>query len=612
MRCAKALSLKPVVDYHWEMLVQILASVALNVSFAEPKVRCDFESLTKNCTVFSPDGPTKIPMPDGKSFLPNYTAFVRNLKSNPALLARQAQEVKDSSEKEKSQSLSTIASILDEVPSRLMSPIFKFRLMQTPALLPNDKPVDTKHEEKVLIAWPPESTVESEQRLNVAQVKYTLSKILNEDQMNRLKVATVRLEESSSAVEKFTNNAINPLASETSQLSVQRKQEVADIAEKARQSAIDNIVQGRKDNELSQAEAAAVAKLRTVEYIDGDQPQVIKSPWCKGIVANAFYNEDLNTIQVCPSLYAFPDTAIATVIGHEFGHPVDNCEAQFPVYKINANAIHNLAPNGKIPNEIVADPQLLKTFRQIVTLRDSGAKQTAHNFLQHLSDPKKLDYFIEKGVLTLKTPKPPEITQSGNTLNGYVLADVYRCLSEKLGFRQVSEADIEKFADSVVQEKLSIADDSYDPVADRITIIEAYKRFPQCISPEKKSQMTEAIADTFGAKFGSEFLTTQKPSNELERLAPIGFFASVVCLLRSTVQNESPRTQSTDATVEKVKGILKMGNDEHPNSKSRVDKILLASPEFREAMGCIKQNYPQCAHHVNKNAHPDNPERTEQ
>ena len=559
--------------------------------------KCDFESITNSCKMFDPPG-NKIPLKDG-TYIPKIKVLIDE--------AAQNSDKPDWSDQEKNYGQMIDAQlemlkILEEVPAGKLSTQAKFVISNAAGIYggifdPNyDQYAATLP--KNVLPWPLGAKNAKVQAVDPIVVRNELRKILTPSQQRRMQTIFEKMTQGAAGQYSFRPREKHSLSEEMRNISAPRRARAESLVELVRTSMIKNIVGTRPKEQWSPEETAAVEKINAIEYRAGDNPNVKNTPYCQGVLPNAFYDPASNTINLCTNFYNFPDSTIVAVLGHEMGHAVDPCGCQTHFHSIDQKKLEGLWAGGQLPKDIEKDEDLSTMATMLGQIGYSGTKVTAFPFEHYLNDPSKIEYFKKAGILNPGPGKVRTFKQDGNSLEGYFLNDVYKCLLSNTdgSFRQTTLAEIEEAAETVVNKRREVAGSGFDAKKEKRRIVQAFIRYPQCYSPRSQTQMGEAVSDWFGSKALGEFLATQKLESQEDRLAPFAFFAAAICLERSGL--EKPVT-TVAGTADEVRKDLRKDAGFHPASIMRLEKVMLADPRVRAAMGCSGETIAStCSHSI--------------
>lgn len=265
--------------------------VPTSVAFADgDKPSCDFEALTNNCSMFSPSGEYKIPLPDG-TYIPNVTALSDAAdKAGDQSKAVMKREL-DSAEAENRARALRVVQILDQIPSSKMNAQLKFTLANNTSILGMlfDE-WGAQPPGPVTLPWPPNSSRAKEQSIDPNEARNKLMPLFTLKQRNQLiqiKNNKATIDINSLTADMF--RARHPLTDEMNTITPQRRQRVDELVKYVRERIIDNLVGNKPESQWTDAELAAVEKIKAIQYRSGDSSQVRNKAECLGVVPNAFY-----------------------------------------------------------------------------------------------------------------------------------------------------------------------------------------------------------------------------------------------------------------------------------------------------------------------------------
>ncbi len=568
-------------------------------------VTCDFNDLTQNCSFFSPDRGPKINLPDG-TFIANFSISSVNKKKS-AELERSGTEDNQRILYQDLQFQVRAMEVIDQLPSSEFSDVFKIYLANKTGCL-RDVMLDKGKD--YTLPWPPVNP-EGMKSVPASEVQQFFKSKLNSDQKEQLNAIAKDFEgeevKRGENIEVSSNDVdpVSELRRQMTTITEERKKKVKDLIEFSRRTIIDKIKMGRPMVQLTEHEKKMVNKIEGIRVTSPDNTDLRVNSRCTGLTPNAFYDTGDHSINVCPNFYNYPDSTIIGIVGHEIGHAVDPCNCQFGHHQVDQDRINLLMGQDVVRNN---NDQFNALYYLKEVTHDSNL--TSYPFTIGLTT-NQMEFLSTSKALSRQSPD--------TSFDNYPLKDVYNCLIRPAGggFRNVSKKDIEDFATSVVENRAQILPNQYNPNEDKAAIIQAFSAHPECMAPGRSGQTGEAVADWFGAEVIGEYLKGKKLVTNEERLAPIAFFASMVCFVR--MNREKPEVNvSSGAIVVKAMLDVKMDNGPHPASQKRIEQILLRNPQIQEAMGCKgSSSRKKCKHRpqvqatMTQQVPPSKPDQTE-
>jgi len=274
------------------------------------------------------------------------------------------------------------------------------------------------------------------------------------------------------------------LLQEMSVVKPSRKARAAELVTFAKEQAVKIIKKNKTEEQLSEAEKTAIARVRSMTLSDSSSDKVVKNSQCLGVVPNAFYDTETHSMNICPTSLNLPDSQLLLIIAHEAAHTVDPCISQFGIYGVdeqNLKAVEKSVPDS-----------LRNEFR-LTSDNIRGTKQTT------LEDGPIVDLLLESG--SLKTISP------SRTSDNYLFKDIYSCLksSKGGGFRAPSseEIELEGQRDGIVAD------------------------YPMCAN--HGNNMNEAFSDWMASQVVGDFLKDKNLASD-EKLRNVSYFAAQACL----------------------------------------------------------------------------------
>lgn len=552
------------------VLLFLLANIA---SGAEA---CSFESLTRSCAVF--EGPQeKMELSDG-TFIPNFLALLKKAESRK--IAGIEENEKEKEERTKYWQIKyRLSQLLDTLPKEKLHPLFKIHVIEN--LLPVMVVLYAKEvpdEKEFQFLWPPDNP----QRISshkVGDFRKSLFSLFSKAQIDSL---TALAQESFNLVRSRTGSVQSDVIGEMRSVTQQRQTYVLKLADFVKERIKELITQGRGWRLLSPAEKQALGRIQSVQFTKPDDERLWMSPYCSGILPNAYYDRATHSINLCLGFYHFPDSTLVSVIAHEMAHTIDPCLSQFPIYRVDW---------AKFAAEEKAGGGGADRRRMIQILREipQGTEVTSH-LLDLESTPEVVRFFEKRGVL--------KRMHEGVPYKEAVFSDVYACLKSERGggFSSVNPKKLQPLVREVAKYRSEIREPAYDPAFDEKHILKTLSIHPECVALDRYSQLGEAFSDWVAARVVGEFLTEIKLQSDLERLGPFAYFGNLVCAERHRLKARNQ--QSVGAILRDVKEDYAKLLDEHPASRSRIDKIYLKDPNIRRALNCPAIKDRPCEHRV--------------
>lgn len=278
---------------------------------------------------------------------------------------------------------------------------------------------------------------------------------------------------------------------------------------------------------------------------------------------NAFYQPANHSFVICPQLAMLPDDSLALIIAHELGHSIDPCTTLLTLSKSEKIEVNSMF---KVPDTDAFDYANTEEGQQKAV---PAMKASAFPF------NKTVACLTGEQSVSADTPNVKEGFQK-----------IRRALQamEASGGQDRPEV-------KVYQEILNKADDP-DTIA----------KLERCGSG---SQVREAFADWIATEAEASRYDKEGPPARKRVLHSTAFFAAIGCysnelnkqvdllqqcaLVKEPPQNPYAAYGSYGSYGTGGGASSDEGADPHPFDADRMDKVFLAHPKIREALGCGQQ-----------------------
>lgn len=305
-------------------------------------------------------------------------------------------------------------------------------------------------------------------------------------------------------------------------------------------SHIVKMLEGRRSSKNAKEINQMIAQVRAVKMKSIPVPIEWEELAVHGCEApNAYYSPGENTVTLCPQILNYPDGGLYSVIAHELGHAIDSC---------------NVANHPQQGKEIYPDNNPLKGVLSCLQSPQSlGVKIPSKSAL-------------EKRVKDERDALIEEMKEMGDAENG------------EENFTDGTEA---MFAD-----RLSELNEFYDSQK-------------HCASFIGNGHMQEAFSDWVATQAVSERLKGMKEAVKAKDFAftAQSIFLGTDCenIRQVTMDRVKAAAGKACAALEDYESYMQEAKAEaeadgsyssHPEARDRVNKIMMADPKMREALGC--------------------------
>lgn len=306
---------------------------------------------------------------------------------------------------------------------------------------------------------------------------------------------------------------------------------------------------------------------------------------------NAFYNPSNHKFVMCRQVMNYPDENLKMIIAHELGHSIDPCTATEPLASVEVE--EQKIQSMKFP-EYKND--LIVPFQFKVPDQGKG-KFTAQNKSWFEADnaPQKVKFADVAPAVPLKENPFSSVVEclaSRESVNARTadLETVKKNLKDQIAKYKASQDPIGQAKAKELEGTLSRIDTTWE-------------NRKACSILPGKSEMQEAFSDWLASQLVSEDVenAAKKSQAEAQKLAfeSQGFFLSFGCFssvpdLAADVKTQAKKSGCGYEKSEYIKDLSAIYNaeskDEHPDMERRVEKIMLANPKVRAALGCSVAN----------------------
>ena len=570
---------------------------------------CSLEALTHGCALFPSRGKPIIKLSETE-FVPNYSntepAAEGHLNS-PERLGQSPLEIAIAASDEKikariavelsaarrnlSQMLVEMGASPDfadfavQAESNALSQVMRYLTrMQLNALSREQKKV--LGEKKIIVPWPPEKPIVGE--TTVAKAAEALKTLFDKKPgaLQEFLNKTREVEEKRLAIELKETPVVRALDPGGARVpsNLKKRKKVEDLFKYAQKKLV-SMVHSRLENGADEASVdALLSKVKTVELASDAESS--EEPGCSSLsqAPYAFYSSFQHKIILCKMIYDLPVEQALQLIAHELGHSIDNCQAQVPLYQLDAGNKKKWAEVKKACSE----PACLAEVREIEALWCRPSLQNYCNdaLTLHISDEIRKQLLKSRVLLSQGKGVVPQ---------KHPFHSVIGCLGseEGGGFRTGSIRDLKSVVKNVVDYRAAMG---RKPEGEQKLLTHALLSLPECVSLSGVTGTArEALADWFGTEVVGDYLEENKSlfKTPLEKLRPLALMASLYCEQKQRLEKRL-RVGTPGSEDAQLSDDVRLLRQDHPPMVKRGEKILLRNPRIRKAIGC-KEGERACA-----------------
>jgi hypothetical protein len=300
---------------------------------------------------------------------------------------------------------------------------------------------------------------------------------------------------------------------------------------------------------------------------------------------NAFYAAKNNTITVCPQWFNLPPMNLFEILSHEVAHSIDACNLQAPlkIKRTKADEVELGAFELNLNLESLNQSEVNPTKIENSDLDFNDQKCTtleSHPFSKSITCLQSADSI---------SAKSPDLKKLKENINNEIkrLRSLGGDLSKNESYKYLIDAssNFEKY-----QSMYGLCDTNLSKGLSQVQESFADKLSAELIV-QKVSKMNKAEAKEELDKIVISFM-----NDDMDRICPVG-------KMRTKMQETGKKlgctyfydqkTMSEKTEIGLIMGD-KIGNDSHPETSDRIEKILFAHPEIRKIMGCSKSGAKYC------------------
>jgi len=414
---------------------------------------CSFEELTKDCQVFNSNNNDRISLPDG-TFIPNYSSLVKYNKG--ITLATKLDDV------DNSQLTYMRTTALNCLKVKVAIKEGSRKIFDLPdcdtlySIFGQGDP--SKDSRKVTVEWPPEKP----KGLQDFTIKDLRREFSNRVGKNWQKIAQL-VDQAKNFRPESHPSYVSKLEKDMNDVSPIRINRVNGLFDFVKDSLINVILAGRDPSQLSLEETEEVKR---IEKIDLNSSPAVTEALCSYSNPNAFYSTATHKFVICKNLFNLPDSALVSVMGHEMAHSIDPCVSQFPLYKINSEALKEIPES-----EIKANDETLH-FKRALNYQEQGVNYTTDDFALNYSED-TIKFYETHKVLTRTTDG---ISPSKNPFT-----DVLTCLNVQKGIRKEDSQRVVQMAQEIADYRAENPYAGYDKESDIRKMVHALSSHPECL-----------------------------------------------------------------------------------------------------------------------------------
>lgn len=535
---------------------------------------CNFEALTKSCTVFNPEGPDSIEFKDGTS-IPNIVAMENHeADSNfkDALSRKIASQEKNRPEFLRAKQ--KLITLLDEIKDDVIHPSFKIYITENfVEFFEGSFVIGNKYKTNLELPWPIQKP-NGNRLVSPKEIVASFGSRITRDQFIQMEAIFTEMK----LLQTYSQKTFSLASYEEAvkRITPEREKYVTKLFDFAKLRIVSLISDGKADTNLSPSEINLIRKVKSVKLKSFWRESSTPHKACLDFGANGFYEPKDNSVGMCPLSYWLPDAGVLDLISHELGHSIAPCLSQFGTYEINSTQLVKFTKGlvGGMSAQILKDPNKRALATELLAINEKSNITAAP--LPLIASSSSIKYFIDKEILR------PEIP--GVEFANYPLRKAAVCLSDKHGFRWADEAEFKKIATEVTEARAQYREPAYDKKADIRQILDAFSKYPACVSADKHSQIDEAMGDWIASQVLGDYFEGNPVISDEQKLGVVGILALESCVRRFRAKNQV--NDSITTIMANAESDHRLLEDSHPASKKRIDHIFLSQPKIRKAFGC--------------------------
>jgi hypothetical protein len=342
------------------------------------------------------------------------------------------------------------------------------------------------------------------------------------------------------------------------------------VVEKAKTIAIHAIMNGRKEEDLSEAEKAQIQRLRMFTY----QKIPITADICRSNSESFFSLSGSFTIGICPTKKP-NETNLLFELANAMGIILDPCHSSQTVYKVDKTKINQLKDFDKKYEDF-------DYFKMGTNFNWSDSPYIFENEL-YSGNQSLIQELLRNGALSVVSKEIPVKDYPSN----YVL----RCLAADPDFKIINDQDLEDYITDALHHREEVYGSLIDSKADAKSLRDAVYKNKYCNSTGKPDQSNIAVRQVFASRIvGEYFAKNRDPSFDLSKAIDNSFIHELALPEDASVFPTSP----VGAIVE---GIYLIENEDKlkgPPENVRATKLVLNDPSIRRSLGCSLHGASSC------------------
>lgn len=319
------------------------------------------------------------------------------------------------------------------------------------------------------------------------------------------------------------------------------------------QERIVKLLDSRRNSENAESTDEMIARVTAVKFNFPKSNQELSDLAANGCeIPNAFYAPGTHEVTICPQMLNLPDATLFSVLSHELGHSIDPCQS--------------VKPYSRSGDQITSENPFFSVYtyaNQRKNIIFKGIPPTQNPFKEVISCLQK-ENSIGVVIPTLKQAQEK----------------ARKSLEDQMGGKDfITPAMAATFADQ--ERSINLQYESFKACHELTGNGHMQEAFSDWIASQTLKQKISEIPETAKAQqyaFESQAIYIGSSCKNLNETA--------VAYLRPLVRRKCPdlldKMESADRRTD--------GSETHPATHARVNRIMMATPEIRKALGCHKDD----------------------